>query len=310
MQKLVVVPLALSLALGCRSSKEHSAAPQRILAKVDDHVITLDDLERQIERQPPAMRARYAAPEMRKQLLDNLVRFEVMFREAEKRGYDKDPDVQRSLKQQMVNQLVQREFEARLRPGDVPEAEARKYYESHPLDYNRPEEVRVSQIVVKDKASATRALAEAKALAPGDAAAFRQVVGKYSVDETSRLRGGELPPFDRQTTLQPKALVEAAFALNAPASLSPVVQTDQGFHILRLVQKRPALTRSFDDAKPEIQRRLLQEGRQQRIETWANEMRAQQKVVVFEDRLKEVKIGETPSSFSLKKKPDPPAAQN
>jgi hypothetical protein len=39
-------------------------------------------------------------------------------------------------------------------------------------------------------------------------------------------------------------------------------------------------------------------------------MRAKQKVVVFEDRLKEVKIGETPSSFSLKKKPDPPAAQN
>jgi peptidyl-prolyl cis-trans isomerase C len=269
--------------------------PGKVLARIDDHLITVDDVEKQIQRQPAYARARYASADLRKEMLDNLVRFEVMAREAEKRGYDKDPDVLRSLKQQMVNQMVQREFEAKLKPDDVPEAEARKYYEAHPVEFHRADEVRVSQILVKEKVKATKVLAEAKALPPANAEAFRALVAKYSIDETSKLRGGDLLFFDRQTLQQPKTVVEAAFALKEPNDLSPVIESDKGFHILKLSQKRTGFTRSFTDAKPEIQRRLLQEGRSKRMKDWSEEMRKGQKVEVFEDRLKNVKVNPPPA---------------
>jgi hypothetical protein len=78
-----------------------------------------------------------------------------MANEAEPRGYDKDPDVLRVMKQQMISKFLQKDFESKLRVEDVPDADVAKYYKEHPEEFNRPEEVRVSQILVKDKAGAT-----------------------------------------------------------------------------------------------------------------------------------------------------------
>src|SRR5439155_7857295 len=73
----------------------------------------------------------------------------------------------------------------------------------------------------------------------------------------------------------------------------PVVETDKGFHVLKLTGKRPAFTKPFAEVKPEIQRRLFHEGRMKRLEAWVEEMRKQQNVEVFEERLKEVKMNPT-----------------
>jgi peptidyl-prolyl cis-trans isomerase C len=291
MRPIALVTLALSLSIACH--KEAAKAPvneQRVLAKIDDHVITVDDVERQLQKQPPYARARYTSPELLKEYLDSLVRFEVMAREAEKRGYDKDPEVLRAIRQQMVSQMVQHEFDSNLKAEDIPEAEARKYYESHPLEFNRDQEVRVSQIVVKDKAKASKALAEAKTMNSADAEGFRQLVAKYSEDEASKPRGGDLLYFDRRTPMQPKPVIDAAFALKDVNDLSALVPTDTGFHILKLTAKRDAVTKPFADVKADIQRRLLQEGRTTRMKDWVEQMRKQEKIEVFAERLKDVNL--------------------
>src|SRR3569623_2137213 len=95
--------------------------------------------------------------------VDGLVRFVVLASEAASRGYDKDPDVQRVMKQQMISKLLQKDFESKLKVEDVLEADVEKYYNVLPSVFHQKDEVRVSEILVMDKAKADKVYAEAKA---------------------------------------------------------------------------------------------------------------------------------------------------
>jgi len=86
------------------------------LAKVDDVVITVGELQERLNRQSPYIRARYTSLEQKKEFLDSLIRFEVLAKEAERRGFDKDPEVIRTMKQVMIQKLMKDEFEVRVTP--------------------------------------------------------------------------------------------------------------------------------------------------------------------------------------------------
>src|SRR4029079_275023 len=186
---MVLVALALPACKKKGRSKSGGGGggdPSQVVAKVDDNVITVRDVQERIKKQSPFVRARYTTNEKKKEFLDSLIRFEVMANEAERRGYDKDPEVVRVMKQQMISKFLQKDFESKLKVEDVPDADVEKYYKDHPEEYNRKDEVRVSEILVKDKPKADKAYAEAKALPkvppPGatDQKTFRDLVTKYS----------------------------------------------------------------------------------------------------------------------------------
>lgn len=289
---LVVGSVGAGLAGGCQRGEKGAAATPRgdVVAKIGDREITVADLEAEINRQSPFARARYSAPERKKELLENLVRFEAMAAEARSRGYERDPDVQRVMKQQMITQLVQKEFDANLKPEDVPDAQVETYYRENPDEFTRQEEVRVSQIFTKDRAKAQRAAAEAKAAKKTDGKAFRDLVMKYSEDEDSKQRGGDLTFFDRKTTMYPAALVQASFALGEVNDVSAPVQTDKGWHVLKLTQRRPGFSRPLAEVKHDIQRRLFQEMRTKRMDQFVADMRSKLKVEIYEDQLSKVTV--------------------
>src|SRR5688572_46467 len=168
-------------------SEQELAEP---VATIDGYKITVAELQDRINKQSPYVRARYNSLEQKKEFLDTIIRFEVLAREAKKRGYDEDPEVVRTMKQVMIQRLLKEEFESRVKPEDISEEEMKKYFDGHLSDYNKPEEVRVSAIIVKDKAKADKAAAEAKAPANQDNKAFRDLVDKYSEDADSKSRGG------------------------------------------------------------------------------------------------------------------------
>jgi len=262
-------------------------APRVVLAQVDDIVITDADLKEVLARyaSQPFVLARYSSIEKKKELLDSLVRYDVMAIEARKRGYDRDPEVMRVAKDKMVKLFTQQEILDKVKPSDIPDADVEKYYKDHPTDYARPEMVRASQILVKERAKALKILAEVKAAPKPDMKAFRDLVTKYSEDADSKPRGGDLTQFDRSTTQHPQSVVTAAFALKEVGDISDLVATDKGFAILKLTDKRPALSRSLDEARPEIQRRLLDELRTKKKKDYVEEARKTIKVEIFEDVL-------------------------
>ena len=260
---------------------------------MDDNVITVGDVQERINKQAPFVRSRYTTLDKKKEFLDNLIRFEVMAAEAQKRGYDKDPEVIRVMKQQMISKFLQKDFESKLKVEDVPEAEVEKYYNSHPEEFNRKDEVRASEILVKDKAKAEKVAAEVRALPKSptaDMKAFRDLVTKYSEDEDSKQRSGDLTFFDKDSTAYPKPVVEAAFKLAEVGDIAGPIKTDKGFAIVKLTQKKPGFTRPLAEVKRQIQQRLFRDLRTKAMDSFIADLRQKSKIEIHEDMLAKVLI--------------------
>jgi len=266
--------------------RKPAARPGPVLARVDDTEITAADLQDVLARYShmPFVLARYSTPEKKRELLDSLVRYELMAREALRRGYDRDPDVQRIAKKQMVAQFEKWEINDKLRAEDVPPADIEKYYREHQPEFVRPEEVRVSQILVHEATAARRIAAEAKT-GRNDAKSFRDLVERYSEDQDSKPRAGDLTFFDRKTTREPKALVDAAFAMTQVNDVVGPISSDKGFHILKLTERRPEVMRPLADAKLDIQKRLLEQMRAQKKRELVEEARKSIRVEIDEGEL-------------------------
>src|SRR5690349_22361887 len=125
-------------------SAEELKAP---LAKIDDVVITIGEFQERINRQSPYIRARYTSLEQKKEFLDSLIRFEILAKEAYRRGLDKDPEVVRTMKQVMIQKLMRDEFDTKVTADTVTDAEMKTYYDGNVADYVKPEQVRVSAII-------------------------------------------------------------------------------------------------------------------------------------------------------------------
>jgi len=166
--------------------------------------------------------------------------------EARKRGIDKLPSVQLKIRH-AVQQLLAYELTVSLRAQYIKDdAKLAAHYAQHQLDFSQP---RVRQILVRSAGSAVAARpglpeltpAEAKAkalalraqlLAGADFAALAQA---ESDDLGSRSRGGDMGFILRGAT--GANFEAAAFALPI-ARLSDVIQTEQGFHLLRVEERK------------------------------------------------------------------------
>jgi peptidyl-prolyl cis-trans isomerase D len=149
----------------------------------------------------------------------------------------------------------------------VPEAELRKYYDENVSRYTQAEERRASHILVKadkDAPAADRAAARAKAdkllaEARANPARFAELARTGSDDPGSAAAGGDLGFFGRGAMVKP--FEDAAFAMK-PGEISPVVETDYGFHVIRLDAVRGGERKSFESVRgailDEVRRQLAQ----------------------------------------------------
>lgn len=151
----------------------------------------------------------------------------------------------------------------------VPEDELRKYYDENVARYTAAEERRASHILVaadKDAPAADRqkAKAEAEALlaelrkAP---ATFAEVAKKNSDDPGSAERGGDLDFFGRGAMVKP--FEDAAFAMKQ-GDISNVVESDFGFHIIRLDAVRGGDKKPFEAVRAEIETEVRKQLAQRR----------------------------------------------
>ncbi|MES1157556.1 MAG: hypothetical protein ABUL67_00525, partial [Haliangium ochraceum] len=159
---------ALLAPSGCKSKDSASGSATNkpvanAVAHIGDAVITVDDVQSRMNKQPAFLRAKYKDPKEKQALVDNMIRLEVMAQEAHALGYDRDPDVLAQTKQLMISKYLQKDFEAGLKLEDVPQSEVEAYFRDHAEQYSRTDQIRVCQIMVKDKAKAARVAAQAHA---------------------------------------------------------------------------------------------------------------------------------------------------
>lgn len=139
----------------------------------------------------------------------------------------------------------------------ISDEELRKFYDENASRYLAAEERRASHILIKaDKTSSAeqRAAAKAKAESLLEAArknpqGFAELARKNSDDPGSAAKGGDLDFFARGAMVKP--FEDAAFALKA-GEISPVVESDFGYHVILLAATRGGEKKPFDAVKAEI----------------------------------------------------------
>ncbi|MGK2900785.1 MAG: SurA N-terminal domain-containing protein [Burkholderiaceae bacterium] len=151
------------------------------------------------------------------------------------------------------------DLEALKKGINVSEKELRDYYAANEKRYTSPEERRASHILVKVDAGASAAdRAKAKARAEAlladvkkNPASFAEVARKNSDDPGSAEKGGDLDYFGRGG-LAAKPLEDAAFALR-PDEIGALVESEFGYHIVKLLAVRGGEKRGFDSVRAEIE---------------------------------------------------------
>jgi peptidyl-prolyl cis-trans isomerase D len=143
----------------------------------------------------------------------------------------------------------------------VDPAEVKRYYDEHQREFGMPESRQASHILIAvDKSAGADAKEKAKARAEQIAAELKQNPGsfaelakKHSQDPGSAARGGDLGTFSRGAMV--KAFDAAVFSMK-PGEISAPVETEYGYHIIRVDSVTPGQIKSFEQVRPEIENEL------------------------------------------------------
>jgi peptidyl-prolyl cis-trans isomerase C len=298
--------------------KTHGLTPEQAkepIAKVGETVITVGEFADRLASQSPYLRARYNSPERKKEFLDNMVRFELLALEAQKRGLDKQPEVSRVRRQMMVQQMMTELFDEKgVKLSDIPDAEIEAYYKEHAAEFNKPEQRRASHIQCKTKAECEGVLAKLKAGKADDMELFRKLAEQHNQDPATKDRQGDLRFFSQAPaegeTAPPKAVRDAVWTLGKNGDVhATVVESEAGFHIVKRTGERPALARTLDDARRLIQNRLWRKKREEAIDAFVADLRKKAEVKENAEALAQVKVdlSDAPKEEGPAKRPAPPA---
>jgi len=142
---------------------------------------------------------------------------------------------------------------------DVTDGEIRGYYDDNPNVFQEPESLRASHILImvedmtdeKQKKTAYRKIEDIKKkIDKGEP--FESLAKEYS-ECPSNAQGGDLGYFQRGQMVKP--FEDAVFALEA-GEISDIVETRFGYHLIKLVDKRPERTVQFEEVKSDIEQFL------------------------------------------------------
>lgn len=200
------------------------------------------------------------------QVLEQLVRRELVQRalvnEAAAQGWDQRPDVAERARLARESAIASSWLDSVAAvPADYPaESDIKAFYESNRAQLRVPKRYRVAQIFVRRppkaedaKAAQERAAALAKRVAGGED--FAALARSASDDAASRDKGGELG-WIAETALLPQ--IRSAVQTLQPGAASGAIESNGGWHIVRVLETRAPSPATYDEAKPSITQTLRQ----------------------------------------------------
>jgi peptidyl-prolyl cis-trans isomerase C len=178
--------------------------------------------------------------------------------------------------------LVEKLFPEQLK---VTDADVKEYYDKNlESQYKKEAMVKASHILIgtrelktdEEKANAKKKAADVLAEAKKPGADFAALAKEHS-SCPSKARGGDLGFFPRNGAMV-EPFAAAAFALKV-GEISDVVETQFGYHIIKVTERKDAATTSLADATPEIRETLKREKLGSELKKYAKDLRDKAKIV-------------------------------
>jgi peptidyl-prolyl cis-trans isomerase SurA len=275
------------------TSSVRAETVDEIVAKVNDDVVTKSDLDTEEQALLQELYRRFSGTELddqvaraKKYVLRQLIDRKVLIQRAshmfdvnkmqdyflqqfmEQQNIKSEKDLEKLLSQEGMTiadwkkklveyfapqQVMRAEVNDRI---SVADKDIRAYYDAHPEEFAVPAEATIREIVMTATAADrddVRARAEAvrtRAAAPG--ADFAAIAAEYSAAGT-KASGGLIGPIKKGDLAAP--LEEAAFSVPV-GEVSPVIEVEHGFHILKIESRVEAGLKPFDTVQADIEAKL------------------------------------------------------
>lgn len=302
MKRYLLSALALAVALPLAAQTPAPAAQadaEKIVAVVNGEKITKEKFDQLWFRLGAKMRKQYEKAGGKQAFLDNYVRKRLVLQEALKQGFDKRPNVQMEMEAAAESAMFDVYIRDVVSEEYVNEEQVRAYYDEHKSDFAVNEKAHIRHIVItaKDEGPIRRTREQAMAIIgnvmaelhphrgqPGFGARFAEAARKYSEDGV-REQGGDLGWVEKGL-LDPK-FEQVAWALK-PGTMSGIVETPFGLHLIYSEGKQDASTEAYNQARADIREFLMAQNATRVMETvnrLTSELRASSKVSMFPENL-------------------------
>lgn len=312
--------VAMTIAWAAPPMSTLSQAASSKIATVNGTAITQADFDREVQLAQRRFASSGRSPEdsellaLKKEILENLINRELLYQECQNKGikvekttineqyellkkrFPHETDFKDALsrlnlseaemKSQIerdlaIQQLITEKFVQKV---TITDKETKAYYDSHPQAFRRPEQVRVSHILISvdqtadqaQKAAARKKIEDIqKKLNKGED--FEALAREFS-QCPSGSRGGDLGYLGRRQLVKP--LEEVAFAL-PPGQVSDIVESPFGYHLIKVIEKRPETLRGYEEIKVKLQEYLKQQLVGKQVDLYIEELKGKANVERF-----------------------------
>jgi EpsD family peptidyl-prolyl cis-trans isomerase len=285
---------------------------KKAVAVVNGETITVEKLNRMYNNLSTQMRVNYDANGGKGAFLENYIRKRLVIQEAFKSGFNRQPDVAAAVEAAQESALFDRYVRDVIAAPIVTENDLKTYYNDHPDDFATPERVHVRHIVVgitdvgpspKTKeqaleqiqkiATELRAADVASAQTKPDPATlarlklahFAEAAKKYSEDSSAE-NGGDLGWITKGQT--DPTFESAAWSMK-PGTVSGIVLSKFGYHLIMVVERQAPGTEPYEAVKAGLREYLVTQKAADVVTTVSrltNELRGRSRISVFPENIK------------------------
>jgi peptidyl-prolyl cis-trans isomerase C len=285
MRKVIIFMVTISLVFAFVACAKKGEQKGPYLAKVGNTKITQTDLEREIKNLPEFAQKLFEGSGGKEKFLDELIKKELLYQEALKKGIDKDAEYQRKVaefkKLTLIGQLLEKEIETKAK---VTDQDVKDYYEKHKEELASVSQIRASHILVKTEEDAKKILERLK---KGED--FAKIAKKSSIDPGSAKNGGDLGFF---SSGQMVPEFEAAAARLKTGEISDPVKTKFGYHIIKVTDKKMGKPVEFEKVRNVIFQRLSAERQKEFFDSYIEGLKKSYKVELNKEAISKLSTGE------------------
>lgn len=272
-----------------------------VVAQIGPVTLTTDEIERRLSKESPFTRMQLKDPQQLEKYVDSQIRMELLAQEGWERGLAEDPQIKAELKRLIVQRVMNDHAASLQGELDANEGDLALLYKEKQAEFDKPERIRLSQIVryvdndaERKKAKALLERVKQEVIArqkKNDQTAFNKLARENSEDDATKNGGGDLQFMDR-TQLTERYGEEVAKVLFEDVKIGDLAVADapNAVVLFKKTGVRRAVKRSLEMVKSQLRGQIIADKRQKAFDELIEDLMTKRKVQVDRDAFTKIEL--------------------